>query len=94
MSSVLRASLYQLYAGDEQILNMLDQIDWSELSYHWQVQLDARISREDQKLAQAMLVSDVLLRYDQACQSAALACTAPLAKIMELLITEPQGKAN
>jgi hypothetical protein len=94
MSSVLRASLYQLYANDYAVLDLLDQIEWSDLSRKFDDELYSRISREDAKLAQAMLVSDVLLRYDQAVAQAAVACTGKLAEIMSILIIEPQGKAN
>lgn len=94
MSSVLRASLYQMYAGDDDVINMLDQIDWTELNYKFQSEMDMRMDRESQKLAQAMLVSKVLLDYDKSVQESCIACTGELSKIMSLLISEREGKAN
>lgn len=92
--SVLRNSLYSLYANDYAVLDMLDQISFKELEYKYQAEMDKRIDRESVTLAQLMLASDIIARYDRAVQESCMACTQDLAKIMELLITPATGKAN
>lgn len=94
MSHVLRNSLYALYRNDYEILNMLDQIDFSQMTRKFDDELYSRMPKDKVKLAQAMLTCDTLLEYDLAVASAAQACTQDLAKMIELLIAPTTGKAN
>lgn len=92
--SILKQSLYALYANDYDVLNMLDQISFENLDYKFNQELYARMSKEDCAVAQAILASSLVKRYDEAVNQACLSCTNELAKIMSLLIIEREGKLN
>lgn len=94
MSHILRNSLYALYRNDYEILNMLDQCNFDELTRKFNDELYSRMPKEKVKLAQTMLTCDTLLEYDLAVSQAAMACSQDLAKMIELLITPTTGKAN
>jgi hypothetical protein len=94
MSHILRNSLYALYRNDHDILNMLDQLDFSELTRKFDDELYSRMPKEQVKLAQAMLTCDTLLKYDLAVAESAAACTQKLAEMMSVLILPTTGKSN
>lgn len=90
----LKASIYALYANEHNILELLEQIDWSTLNHKWQSEMDKRIDRESAKIAQQVLSSNLVLNYDKAVQESAMACTNSIAELLSVLAVPSTGKAN
>lgn len=90
--SILKRSLYALYSGNDDILDMLDQLDYTQLDRKFNDELHSRISRQDAELAEMMLASELLMRYDTAIQQASMACTRDLTTLLELVLLQKEGR--
>lgn len=84
--SMLKKALYQMYKDDDFIITMFDQLDMSKVSVKFDSELHSRMSAEECAVAQAMIDSDLLKRYDRACQEATLACTTSISQLLELVM--------
>lgn len=93
--STIKKSLQLVYADSPEILMLFDQIDFSSLNSLYKQEMNSRISDEDVKLAEAMLNSDILYRYNKAIQEVSLALTRPIRDLM-MFVTEnsKEGKLN
>lgn len=91
----IKRSLQIVYADSPEILMMFDQLDFSSLNALYKDEMNSRISDEDVKLAEAMLNSDILYRYNKAIQEVSLALTRPIRDLM-MFATEnsKEGKLN
>lgn len=91
----IKRSLQIVYADSPEILMMFDQLDFSSLNSLYKQEMNSRISDEDVKLAEAMLNSDILYRYNKAIQEVSLALTRPIRDLM-MFATEnsKEGKLN
>ena len=93
--STIKRSLKLVYADSPEILMLFDQIDFTKLDVQYKHEMNSRISDEDVKLAEAMLSSDILYRYNKAIQEVSLALTRPIRDLM-MFATEnnKEGKLN
>lgn len=93
--STIKKSLQLVYADSPEILILFDQIDFTKLDVQYKQEMNSRISEEDVKLAEAMLNSDILYRYNKAIQEVSLALTRPIRDLM-MFATEnsKEGKLN
>ncbi len=93
-TNVLKNSLKQLYQDSPEILNMLEQIDYSQIQGVWETQLYARISKQEVKEIESLLTSDRVQAYHMATQQAVLACTRELSNLLEFVLIENRGELN
>lgn len=93
-TNVLKNSLKQLYQDSPEILNMLEQIDYSQIQGVWETQLYARISKQEVKQVESLLTSDRVQAYHTATQQAVLACTRELSNLLEFVLIENRGELN
>lgn len=85
--SLLKKALFEMYRNDYYVLEMLQQLDYSAISVKFNSELHSRMTPEECAVAQAMVESDLLKRYDRACQEATLACTTSISQLLDLVMT-------
>lgn len=90
--SVLKTSLMKMYAGNDEIIDMLAGVDYTELDKRYQTELYSRISKEDVALAESILLSDLIYRYDQATVGASMAMTRQLSEVLEFVLSTNKGE--
>lgn len=93
MSNLLKNSLYALYAGDGQVLDMFDSVDWSKLEYKFNKELYSRMDKTTVETCQAILASKVIADYDKAIAESVQACTVEVAQLLDL-ITYPTNQTG
>lgn len=90
--NTIKRSLMIAYADDPVILNMIEQLDLTALQVQYEQEMYARISFEDVKLAEAMLTSDIITRYNKAIEETTLALTRPIRDLMIFTLQEKSGE--
>lgn len=93
-TNVLKNSLKQLYQDSPEILHMLDQLNYESIQGKWEAELYSRISKEDVALVEAMLTSNIVVRYHEATASAVMACTNKLTEMLEFVLIDNKGEMN
>ena len=93
-TSVLKDSLYILYRDSPEILYALSQVDFTQLNTKFQAELDQRIDRTTCKKVEDFLATPEYLLYCKSVQSASMATTQDLAKLIEFVLTEKKGETN
>lgn len=93
-TSVLKDSLYILYRDSPEILYALSQVDFTKLNTKFQAELDQRIDRTTYQKVENFLATPEYLLYCESIQSASMAMTQDLAKLIEFVLTEKKGETN
>lgn len=94
MSNVLKDAMMVLYRDSPEILYCLQQISYDKLNVKFQAELDARIDRATYKKVEDFLATEDYLIYCEAIQSASMAMTQDLAKLIEFVLDKPRGEVN
>lgn len=93
-TSVLKDSLYILYKDSPEILYALSQVDFTQLNTKFQAELDQRIDRTTYQKVEDFLATPEYLLYCESIQSASMAMTQDLAKLIEFVLDKPKGEVN
>lgn len=94
MSSLLKKSLYSLYANQHDILDLFDRLDWSQLNHKFQSELDKRMDRDTVDICQKILTSDIIANYDKAIAESVQACTKNVSELLELVLLPSDGNIH
>lgn len=94
MSNVLKDAMMQLYRDSPEILYCLQQLDYSALEVKFNQEIDARIDRKTYQKVEDFLATPEYLLYCESIQSASMAMTQDLAKLIEFVLTEKKGETN
>lgn len=94
MSNVLKDAMMVLYRDSPEILYCLQQLSYDKLNTKFQAELDARIDRTTYKKVEDFLATEDYLIYCEAIQSASMAMTTEIAKLIEFVLTEKKGSPN
>lgn len=94
MSNVLKDAMMVLYRDSPEILYCLQQLSYDKLNTKFQAELDARIDRATYKKVEDFLATEDYLIYCEAIQSASMAMTTEIAKLIEFVLDKPKGGVN
>lgn len=94
MSNVLKDAMMQLYRDSPEILHALSQVDFTQINTKFQAELDQRIDRTTYQKVEDFLATPEYLLYCESIQSASMAMTQDLAKLIEFVLTEKKGELN
>lgn len=94
MSSVLKDAMMQLYRDSPEILYVLSQVDFTQLNTKFQAELDQRIDRTSYQKVEDFLTTPEYLLYCESIQSASMAMTQDLAKLIEFTLCSNEGRLN
>lgn len=92
--SILKDTLMKMYGENQDIADMLNQIDFTQLDCKFYAELFERISPTDYDAACHILASDLIFRYDTAIMQATMACTQDLNNLLDLITIPTTGRLN
>lgn len=88
---ILKESLLALYADLPEMVELIYQIDFDKLNHKFYSELFLRIPEEKFNKINDYLRSDEVMQYNEAIQSATLACTTSLTDVIGFLVAEREG---
>lgn len=93
-TDVLKNSIKILYQDYPDVLYVLDQIDFTELTWKWEAELFSRINKETYEKVENYLASEEYSDYSRAVSEASMAMSRPLADLMVFVLDKRKGEVN
>lgn len=88
MQNLLRDTLLQLYKDSPEITEVLLKCDFTKLNRKFTEEVFSRISKEEFEYIDGILHSDAYMRYRDAVDGAAFACTQELANLISFVVED------
>jgi phage anti-repressor protein len=92
--NMIFASLTSIYFNDPEIIKALALVDYTKVAYKFKQELFARMTKEDYDEIDTFLRSDKYENYVNAVNQSTLALTNDLAKLIELVVMQPEEKGR
>lgn len=93
MEHILKNTLMALYADTPEIIYALQKCDFTKLNTKFKSEMFSRISKEEFEYIDNILHSDSYIKYRDAVDGAALACTQELANLISFVV-ENEGNLH
>jgi len=94
LDEILKSSLIGIYMDCPEIVEALHRVDFSRVNFHFKSELFKRVTPEEFKEVDDFLRSDAYLKYKNALDKSAMACSAELANLIYFVSNGEEGEVH
>lgn len=94
LDEILKNSLIGIYMDCPEIIEALHRVDFSRVNFHFKSELFKRMTPEEFRAVDDFLRSDAYLKYKNALDKSAMACSEELANLIYFVSPGQEGEVH